>query len=767
MSLGVDAAVPRNLLLQETSREGVGFYARMVEDVYFSRREEDRLRRAGGESSQEVGDWTRFLGGDGPQNLGEQDADGLQRQASAFLAPLVPALEEISHRRDRYSLRALDVLGRVRIPGSLLAIEEASKLRGLKGPAIAALSTLGGPRAAEIALRILKESTSEEEFPRWIFALRSLATPETRALLGDLTQSPATESDVASALEGFEAFEPEPLLDALMRSGRPWTLMQALETMGRLGGDVQVQRLRQVYQGIQHPLVRVACLRALAQTQSRAAGELALAALKEKDPNLKAAAVEALIQLPVPRKAYRTPVLQLIENPHPKLAMNVALACMVLDPDRGAARIGQLLRSGSAPHLLQGVHCLAYLESPKAARTLKNIVLRSPPGPIQIQGIRSLGRRALRNPQATPDLLALLQSESPDVRVTAAWFASGCHPAARQVAAQHLGETLQREKVPAVQATLAEALAYLGPAGMHAAPTLVQVLDGPHPVAKSAAWALATAFRDSPEAGSLLSHSRSEVRCYGILREWLAQGTSLDGLVPLLGKSEETVLDAALEVARLAAESASLLGSQLKLLGGLETQLSTALARSSADFRLRPLPDVVSSRRTGQRLPKVQLPRPMPEGKPVSQADLPSPEELEEVVKNTTSLQAVEAVEQASYFQPEQNTAKTPQVTPALGAAPDASSEPLAQAPAAAPVGVPSSQRETLRSRVDQLPGRDQPPREPSQAQATKLQPAPQPGQDLWKERMLLVLEAVKLIVFLGLAMLLGSALRQLVDRYL
>ncbi len=568
-----DGSVLANLFRQAETSD-LGPEARLSEEYYFSRREEDRLRRAAGDPLQEAGDWTRFLGQTAAP-VAEEDGGASERAATASLSLLVEALDAPIRLGGGRAAAALKVLARIRTPASLEKICLAGSKVAVAPAAMAALSTFGGDSAQEAALDLVKAHEDSPILPSLLAGLRGLPGQQSLAILSRYAGEEEFRPGVARALEGFGDLHYVPVLEQLLETRVPWTLIQVIETMGRLGGADLVGRLGAIYAKVPNPQVQVACLQALAESRDRQAGAFVMRGLKSAEPLVKAAAVESVVALPIPRKQYRDQVLSLLDSPHPRLAMNAALACVVLDPKRAVKRVQELLGSGSAAHLVQGIHCLSYMEDRAAGGILRAVIAKTAPGAIQVQAVRALGRRASRDPEATGILAGLLGHTHPNVRITAAWFLAGCHPAARVPAAKAVMQALSREPEASVRSVYCEGLGLAGSVAKEALGVLAQETKSVGPSARSAAWALATAFPDSPEASALERVRTVGVRSRANLASWYSGNLGLENLALLIGSTQADEYLDAVEVGRSIAVTAEMVGTGLSRLSPLEASLKT------------------------------------------------------------------------------------------------------------------------------------------------------------------------------------------------
>jgi HEAT repeat protein len=561
--------------IQAQQTEEAGDLARLAEDRFYARYTRDRMLRASGNRSHESGDWSRFFG-QHPVNT-QAERRNLERAAATDLANLVMGLNRCISADDFSARLALKVLSRIRVPDSLDAIESASASDKLALDAMAAFATFGGEAAAERALPLIRKAEGTARHPSMVAALRGLPCQGTFAYLGQLAAQASLGAEVAVALEGFEQFDLDPLLEPSLTGVDPWNTLQAVETLGRLGGAQRAERISQVLASAEHPLVQVACLQALATTESAKGGDAARKALEAPHPLVQAAAIEALISLPVPKGSYRDRVLRLLDAPNPRLAMNVALACVVLDSRRAAKRIHELLKQGSAAHLMQGIHCLAYMEHPSTAGILSALVKRSPSGPLRLQAVRALGRHAADNPAAVEALAGLLGVDDAEVRRTTAWFLASAESLARPQAVEALVTALEREPDAETRVVFLRALAIAGPAMTGTSERLSRYLDGEPELRQAAAYALAIGAPESAEAAGLEALEAAGAHPWGAVRSWFQSGQGLERLARAIIKGEGEERRAGLAVARMAAEVATFVDEPENLSG-----LAAALAARQA-----------------------------------------------------------------------------------------------------------------------------------------------------------------------------------------
>lgn len=567
-SITPDAPLFQDLLLEGLQEPGVGDFARLIEDAFCAKVARDRALRASGNPTEEAGEWSRFLG-QADLKGGGDGAQKIERNGAATLSLVVGAFEGALGMAGPAAEAALRVLARIRTHSSLEAICRISEIEPMIPSVLSALSILGGEEASKRAVELVEAKPERlQGNPGMLVAFRGLPSNRAFDLLKKATGRPELMAGVAAALEGFGEFDYKRLMKPIILSKDPWTMMHAIESLGRMGGEQQARELSQLFERLDHAMVRMACLQALAETGSPDGADAALASLNDERPLVRAAGIEALICLPVPQKKYRDRVLKLLDSEHPRLALAAAMACVVLEPKRAARRIGQLVASGDAALLMQGIHCLAYLEHPSTAGVLATMVRNSPAGPLRSQGIWALGRRAAYNVGATRELATFVTSEDPEVRRIAAWFLAGSMPAARAEGVEAIATALPRESDPDVTAAMVESIGMAGPHGGGNPMQIAQFLRHKHaPVRKAAAWALASAFPLSDEAEELEEGSAPGAAPWGVLRRWYLEAGGMDRLQDLLGVLDPNALLETLEVARLIAMAPAFAGNADNLKG--------------------------------------------------------------------------------------------------------------------------------------------------------------------------------------------------------
>lgn len=631
----VDGSVALRFLREAETGE-TGDFARLAEERFYRRFARDRLHRASGDRTEEAGEWSRFFGMKGPDRAAETRRN-LEATAAVGLAALLPGLGRcLRVATPGVAGRALKVLGRLRVPASLEAITAAAGSDLLLHDCMAALAAFKGDRAAAAARRLAAAWEGTPWFASLLYAFRDLPSPENFDFLAGVAGDSTGGPPVAVALEGYADYDLDPLLEPALTSEDPWMNLQAVETLGRVGGRDRPARITRVLREAGHPLVKVAALQALASTDSADAGEGALAGLEDAHPLVQAAAIESLVTLPVPRNRYRDRVLALLGSENPRLAMNAALACVVLDPKRAAKRIHGLLRQGSASHLMQGIHSLAYMDHPSTAGILSALIRRTEPGPLRLQAVRALGRHAADNPTAAEPLAACLAIEDAEVRRTAAWFLAGSEDLVRGQAVADLTGALQREGDPETQAVYLQALAIAGPKTAEVADAIGRFLTSPDPVAPAAAFALATAAPESDAAKLLDDHKDPALAAWGGLRLWITEGAGVGRLAALLQAAPEDALGPALAASRLAAEAATFADGPGNLMGLAAALEKRQAAPGAAPVAAPPPPPAETGEESATFVDPPPPPRPPPrldeDGLPLAELRLPSLEESAELI---------------------------------------------------------------------------------------------------------------------------------------
>jgi HEAT repeat protein len=567
-------------LLQEAATSEVADFSLLAEDRFYSRYEKQSLLRASGQGADASGDWSRFFDQQSVARTNRAQ-DDLEQAAAPRLAALVPGLEACLKRGESQARGALKVLSRIRVPASLEAIRRSATKDSLLHDCMAAYSIFGGEQAEQAGLQLARAWEGTPWHSGLIFSMRGFTSPEVlrylQGLLGEVSLHPAA----AAALEGLGDQEALPLLDQILASPNPWTQLQAIDTLGRIGGDASIQKLQEIFRGASHPLVQVACLQATAATGSARGGAIGMMGLRISHPMVQAAAIETLVSLPVPKANYREPVLRLLDTDHPRLAMNAALACVVLDSKRAAQRIHKLIQQGSAAHLMQGIHCLAYMDHPSTAPLLAALIARCPTGQLRLQAIRALGRHAENTPGATAHLIPLLRHEEWQARATTAWFLASCENFARADAIAALATALGSEQNPSTRIVFLTSLGLAGPLCRESSHLFEASLEEGPSIRDAAAWALVSACGGSAEGNKLGANPSRAVKSWSCLHSWFQRGEGMDQLGGLLASSEdEEVLRTSLRIARLAAEVSTFV-SEPDNLTGLFGALSDGATGSS------------------------------------------------------------------------------------------------------------------------------------------------------------------------------------------
>lgn len=575
-------------LFRNAETSEVADLAILLGDRYRTRVDRDRLIRASGGESQEQGQWSRFIRAD-QLVAPDQEKKRHEKAAAGLLSDLVDPLRTLVQRDSQLARRAVRILARIRTPESLAVLEEASRSDALLFDSMAALATFGGEQAGEVALALLERWEGTSWYRGLIRGLSGLNTPKVFAKLQELSGNEELLDSVVVALEGFEEFDYLPCLQRARLSPDPWVRLQVVETLGRLGGDTQVEELGKLLESSQHPLVQVACLKALTEAGGPRAGKIVKEALNSGSPLVQAAAIESLIALPVPKKDYRDRVLSLVDSEHPRLAMNAALACVVLDSKRAVSRVTQLIRSGQAHAMLQGVFSLAYIDHPLSAKVLTNMAEKAASPELRMQSLRALGRHSRDNPMAVGALAKFVASDDPQMRSTAVLFLADSERLQRGKVAQLLASRLPVETEPLVRATIFLALGLMGPAAHDQVGCLEAALEGSPLEARTAAWSLVSSAGKSEAAGKLRQSDSAALQAWGTLHSWYQGGGGTQELAELMGYASPGDLLDCLEAARLMV-LAPLYSEECPGLRGLTDFLSNRARALETGAPLEPAP---------------------------------------------------------------------------------------------------------------------------------------------------------------------------------
>lgn len=527
-------------LVREVERGALRAWSLPVEGRLSARVLGDRLARAeGGRPGPE--DATRPA----PPSLGER------------LRPLVGPLANALARVPEAAPALVGVLGRIPGHEAIGAVREQVVHGALRAEVLAALCSQGGPVAGAAARQLLQGSLPDEAGAGVLVGLRDLPGPATLLLMRDLARGPASLGPaLAWALEGHAGGEAEELLDELLGSEDSWSALHALVTLIRRRTEGAAPRIEAAYRGTRSALARVVCLQEGSRARAPVAATLAREALEDPDDFVRAAALEALLELRVPAAQLAVRAFENLEHPNPRLARFAVLACGRVDPPRAMRRIEALLASGSADEVLQGVQCLAELTAPAATRILAAIAVQVPDGPLGMQAVRALGLRTRREPGVVPHLTQLLADRNPARRQVAAWFLSDAHPQARGEAADELARALRFEEDEPTAVVLATALGMLGDDASPRLPVLAARLEGGGAVAEAAGLALALHHPGTQEAAALSTAASPALRALGSLAAWVAGEERFDGLTEALEEAEGAALLRVAGTARLVAEVA-------------------------------------------------------------------------------------------------------------------------------------------------------------------------------------------------------------------
>jgi hypothetical protein len=554
----IDPEPAHALLRGADSGETAGF-ARLAEEVFFERREEDRLvvrpRR--------------------PATATGIPPIDLIAAATGLLAPL---LELATRAAEEAATRAagLSLLGRLRLPASL------ERLRGLTSEPrdlAIACAVFGGEAPGEILAEALRHPGAAED-PVVVASLRACPSLPARELLAQATSTPSAREGAAVALEGFAAYDVEDLLRGLLDPGDPFPYLQALESLGRLGTDAARQHLREEMARAPQASLRAACLRASLGAEGPLDEELVARGLADASPQVQAIALEAAAERD-PTDEIQTSAQDLLASPDPRVAALAARVVRTQAPDAARQRLVQLLGSGQAPAVLATLYVLGDLPGEGVRDLLRKVANRAGAGGVRLACLRALGRHLARGEVGPEVLLPVLRAGDPGSRRVAAWSLTACAPTDRARVAQAVGEVAGQERDPATRAVLAETLGLLG--ADQGAPALEAMLGEPPEVSVAAAAALASGLPETGAAAALEGASAPHLAAFSALRSWTLRGDGAGELATWAATGDAERLRWAMVAGRRMAEGARL-APHAPALAGLRQRLADSVDASSEEL---------------------------------------------------------------------------------------------------------------------------------------------------------------------------------------
>lgn len=556
----VDPEPAHALLRSADSGETAGF-ARLAEEVYFERREEDRLVVRPREPVPATG-------------IPPID---LIATATGLLAPLVDlASRAASEAASRVG--GLSLLGRLRIPAGLERLRAAA---GEPRDVAIACAVFGGEAAGEVLASVLDRPGATSD-PVVLASLRACPSMASLAHLASAAagRAPAREG-AAIALEGFAAYDVEALLPGLLDPAAPFAYLQGLESLGRLGTEAARAHLRGHLDRASKPSFRAACLRASLSADTAPDPALVERGLDDDSDQVQAVALEAAAS-----RADLSPGLQaraqaLLASSSPLVAAQAAVLVRAAAPDAARQRLVQLLGSGRQPAVLAALRALGDLPGDGVRDLLRKVANRAGTGGVRLACLRSLGRHLARGEVGAEVLLPVLRAGDPASRQVTAWALTACPPRERSRVAQAIGEVAGNERDPATRAVLAETLGLLG--ADEGAPALEAMLTEIPAVSAAAAAALSSGLPETGAAASLEGKEAPHLAAFAALRSWTLRGAGAGELATWAADGDATRLVWALAAGRRMAEGARLV-PEAPALAGLRQRLVRSVDASSEEL---------------------------------------------------------------------------------------------------------------------------------------------------------------------------------------
>lgn len=273
--------------------------------------------------------------------------------------------------------------------------------------------------------------------------------------------SPELLPSVAAALEGFPEFGPGAALKTIAERGSGWSLVQVLQTVGRLRDESGLELLRVLCRQHDHPAVHDAAARAAGGIGGERARRFLVEMLSRKPrPGVAARALQALQTTAASPDTLARAAASYLDSDDPEAAAAAVIASLLAEEAAALRTLKRLVLSSDPALRVHGAHCLGHHQGPSSINILRRLASRDPSPAVQRQAVASLGLYEPSEP-VRDALLEVLAHGSPELRPLAARLLGRRAQAGDETITQALIAAADSAATPAAAGPLLTALGRL------------------------------------------------------------------------------------------------------------------------------------------------------------------------------------------------------------------------------------------------------------------------------------------------------------------
>ncbi len=327
-----------------------------------------------------------------PSNL-----EAIARSSTHLLTPVVEALAGLVPRlHEQARQQALRVLARVPHGTACeLAFRTLQKEGAAAGPmALLACAHHCRPRQGGELVRAVARL---EDTPLHAAGILCLGLAPYQMVFDHLVAlareaGPELLPSVAAALEGFLEFAPGEALKTIAERGSGWSLVQVLQTVGRLRDESGLELVRTLCRRHDHPAVHDAAARAAGSIGGERARRFLVEMLSRKPrPGVAARALQALQATGASPETQARAAASYLDSDDPEAAATAAISSLLAEETAALRTLKRLVLSSDPALRVQGAHCLGHHQGPSSIQILRRLASRDPAPAVQRQAVASLG----------------------------------------------------------------------------------------------------------------------------------------------------------------------------------------------------------------------------------------------------------------------------------------------------------------------------------------------------------------------------------------
>ncbi len=320
--------------------------------------------------------------------------EALTRAANQATEPCIQALRKrIDGVKDREKRVLMGTLSRFR------HTEVEACLTGMLGDdsfgAIAAflLTANFGILADDKVLGRIEQVWDRDLLPQYILPLRYLPTEGSFDVLKRAAahKSPAVQWLTATCLDRYGDHDLKPVVETLFQTQLGWAIVHSLESLARLGrSKLGLPFVKQALESFEHPLVRIAALKALVEVGGGDSLDICLKEIGRPGSSHQVAqAMTSFLQLGAPPELRCQVFAPLLKSSNLEVTTQAILGLIGADDQLAGRGIRDLIVEGSEDERLQAAYCLGYYPGESSVRVLDHLIRTDASPAVRLQALRA------------------------------------------------------------------------------------------------------------------------------------------------------------------------------------------------------------------------------------------------------------------------------------------------------------------------------------------------------------------------------------------